>query len=118
MSEQRRGFSGQSLTVEVMSEGQLLGESVRDSSDYRGGGNLNIVLNRALKDPTFTHVRLIDEYGTTVFNSLQLIEVHPELEQLREFTESDEEVRMLEGVLEFAERVRSRVHHFLVFLGD
>jgi len=117
-TDRRNGMSGQSITVEVMSEGQLLGEGTRDPSESRGGGYLNVVLDRALKDPTFTHIRLIDEYGTTVFSRMQLMEVIPELERLRDFTNSDDEEAMLEGVLEFAQQATSGVHRFLVFLGD
>lgn len=121
-TDRRNGMIGQNITVEVMSEGQLLGEGTHDPSESRGGGHLNLhlnlVLDRALKDPTFTHIRLIDEYGTTVFSRMQLMEVIPELERLRDFTNSDDEEAMLEGVLEFAHQATSGVHGFLVFLGD
>jgi hypothetical protein len=106
------------MTVEVMSEGQLLGEGTRDPSESRGGGHLNVVLDRALKGPAFTHIRLIDEYGTTVFSRMQPMEVIPELERLRDFRNSDDEEAMLEEVLELAHQATSGVHRFLVFLGD
>ncbi|HYO60740.1 MAG TPA: hypothetical protein VEU29_02455 [Actinomycetota bacterium] len=115
-SENRRSFGGQTLNVTMMSESQLLGEAALDPWDYVDG--LNVLLDRAFKDPSFVHIRLIDEYGTTVFNRMQLKEVLPELKRLLEFTTSVHEVEMLEEVLEVAQQVEDAVHTFLVFLGD
>jgi hypothetical protein len=84
-SEQRRGFGGRSLIVTVMSESQIFGEYSGDKQ-YAGRGWLNDILNRALKDPSFTHIRLLDEYGTTIFGRTQLEEVEPELTRFRDFT--------------------------------
>jgi len=86
ITKERAGFSGQNLNVAIMSETELLGEAHGYPSNTIGGGWLNLVLNRALKDPGFIHIRLVDEYGTTVFNGLQLLEVTRELERLHQFT--------------------------------
>lgn len=117
-SENRRSFSGQTLSVTTMSESELMGKAALDPLAYVAGGGFNAILDRAFKDPSFTHIRLIDEYGTTIFNRVQLKEVLPELKRLVEFANSRDEVEMIEEVLDLAEQVKDGVHTFLVFLGD
>jgi hypothetical protein len=118
-SERRRGFGGQTLTVTKMGESQLLGNQSRDKSlDIWTFGALNDILDRALKDPSFVHIRLIDEYGTTFFSPMQLKEVVPELQRLLAFTNCEEEAEIVQDIVDLAREIRDDVHKFLVFLGD
>lgn len=118
-SERRKGFSGQTLTVTRMAEAELLDNDVHDKTvDLWTFGALNSVLDRALKDPSFIHIRLIDDHGTTIFNRIQLHEVLPELQRLRDFAISHEEAELLQEILDLAQQVVDSVHTFLVFLGD
>jgi hypothetical protein len=87
ITKERAGFSGQNVHVGIMSESELLGEAHGYPPNTINAW-LNPILNRALKDPSFVHIRLIDEYGTTFFSGLQLLEVTKELERLHEFTRS------------------------------
>lgn len=117
-SERRRGFDGQTLTVTKMTESQLLGDKTRDETIDLWMPDLYDVLDRALKDPSFVHIRLIDEHGTTIFNRVQLNEVLPELQRLFEFATSDGEAAIVQEVVDLAQEVMDSVHTFLVFLGD
>lgn len=117
-TDKRRGFGGQSLTVEVWGDRELHQGTHGERTDHFGGPWLNEILNRALQDPSFTHIRLIDEYSTTIFNRTQLNEVEPELARLNEFASSDEEKTAVAGLVALAKQARDRAHHFLVFIGD
>ncbi|MBI3647834.1 MAG: hypothetical protein HY240_03640 [Actinobacteria bacterium] len=112
----KRGFSGQSLGVVVGSESVVFGGS-RSWSMTGGGSPLNRVLGRAL-DESFTHLRFLDEYGETVFNTFQMEGVIPELHRLRSHAETNDERAVVESVIEMAETVRAGTHLYLVFVGD
>lgn len=115
----RGGFAGQSLTVHIMREPDLVGTRSRPSTAaVSGGPPLNSVLNRAFSNETFTHLSNVDEYGTTIFNRLQVADVLTELERLRSFASKEDEDRVVEELISIAKRVESEVHAFLVFLGD
>lgn len=115
----RRGFGGQTLTVTKISESALLYQDDRDeSNDLWTFGVLNRILDRALRDPSFIHIRLIDEHGTTIFNRVQLHDVLPELRRLKDFAMSDVDLELLEDVWNLSQEVMESVHMFLVFMGD
>lgn len=115
----REGFGGQSLTVHVMGESELVGsKSSPAPAPVSGGPPLNSVLSKAFSKETFTQLSNIDEYGTTVFNRIQLAEVLPELERLRGFASKDDERQLVQELIDVAKQVESDVHKFLVFRGD
>src|SRR5438874_2129635 len=118
--EQSQGFGGQSLIVELRDERQVLGRdsgAVKDS-ERAGGPELNAILARGL-DGGFTYLKDLDEYGTTIFNRLQLEQVLLELQRLRAAVETESEEHVLERVIELAERCRAgQPHCVLAFLGD
>lgn len=115
----RAGFGGQSLTVHVMGESELVGRKSSPAPEPDSGGPpLNSVLNRAFSKETFTHLGNVDEYGTTILNRLQLSEVLSELERLRGFASNQDETRVVEELINLAKRVESQVHTFLIFQGD
>ncbi len=115
----RAGFGGQSLTVHVMGESELVGsKSSPAPAPVCGGPPLNKVLNRAFSKEAFIHLSNVDEYGTTIFNGMQLGEVLPELERLRAFADKDDERRVVEELIEIGQRVKGEGLTFLVFLGD
>jgi len=66
-------------------------------------------------DTSFPLLRLIDPYGDTVFNSLQMQAVIPELERLREVGHFE---KTRSRVLELAHQCADGAHLFLVFIGD
>jgi hypothetical protein len=87
-------------------------------ADWAGGPELNEVLWRHL-DRSFTYLRHLDEYGTTTFNGLQMIDVLPELERLASAAGTDGESRVMKRVLDLARRcIDEQPHVFLVFVGD
>jgi hypothetical protein len=112
-------FGGQSLIVELRTEGMLFGGSPTRApeSDRAGGEHLNAVLGRALDD-SFTYLRHLDPYGNTVFSRIQMPAVLPELDRLMEFARNDNERRAISGVIELAQRCSEHVHTYLVFIGD
>lgn len=84
-------------------------------ADRAGGPELNAVLGRWL-DHSFTYLRHLDEYGTTIFNGLQMVDVLPELERLAAIAP---ESGVMKRVVELARRcIDEQPHIFLVFLGD
>jgi hypothetical protein len=123
MDQERRqtrgGFGGQILMVELMTEDHLVGDRTLSAPRRRvGGRGLNSLLNRAFPKAAFTHLGNVDEYGTTIFNEMQVAEVLLELERLREFATTKEENRVLEEVIELAATTQREHRTFLVFLGD
>ena len=103
-----------------MTEAEVLSfdDAKPDMSKFPAFPELNAILNRALNDPSFTHIRLIDGIGTTLFSHRQMREVEPELQRLRNFTQSDAEQQALQQILDFSDVVKREAHIFLVFLGD
>lgn len=115
----RAGFGGQSLTVHVMGESELVGsKSCPAPAPVSGGPSLNSVLNRAFSKETFTHLSNVDEYGTTIFNGMQMADILPELERVRRFASKDDERRVVDELIDVTRQVRSDDLTFLVFLGD
>jgi hypothetical protein len=112
-----RGFGGQSLVVRLVEEVMLPRPSIPADAPIAGGSPLNVVLGRAL-DESYVFLSGLDEYGDTIFNSLQMRAVIPELERLLTETRSDLERRTVQGVLDLAHRCANEVHMYLVFLGD
>ena len=105
--------------MHVMGESELVGsKSSSAPAPVSGGPPLNSVLNKAFSKETFTQLSNVDEYGTTIFNRMQLAEVLPELERLRVFASKDDERRVVQELIDIAKQVESDVHTFLVFLGD
>jgi hypothetical protein len=115
-----RGFGGQSLTVHLMTEHQLVGPDPPSlaTGERSGGPQLNSILARALRDGSFTYLRGIDEYGVTIFNYRQMDQLVSELKRLSKFTETEPERQVLQEVLNFAARVTENDRMFLAFLGD
>lgn len=119
MAKPRGGFGGQSLTVELVTEDHLVGSRTLPAPVRRAGGPaLNSLLNRALRSTAFRYLHNLDEYGATIFNELQVAEVLPELERLREFATNEAENRVLAEVIELAAVTQQEHRTFLVFLGD
>lgn len=79
--------------------------------------SIRFSIGRFLRRCSSTSANL-DEYGTTIFNRLQLGAVLPELLRLREFVSTDGEKKVVEEVISLATEIEARVHTFLVFLGD
>lgn len=115
----RAGFGGQSLTVHVMGESELVGSNPSPApAPVCGGPPLNSVLNRAFSKEAFTYLSNIDEYGTTIFNGMQLVDVLAELERLHTFATKEDERRVVAELIEVASRAKGEGLTFLVFLGD
>lgn len=113
---ERRGFGGQTLGVLLQSESQAF--SREGEWIAMGGGHLlTDVLSRALDD-SFVFLQYLNEYGDTVFNTLQMEAVIPELIRLMPYTHTAEERATLEDVIAMANRVREGTHLYLIFLGD
>jgi hypothetical protein len=78
------------------------------------------VLAKALppvEDPDFPMLGLLDPYGDTVFSSMQMRSVIPEIRRLRELSppSAHDVLDDLEGL---ASECADRAHVFLVFVGD
>ncbi|HWN10110.1 MAG TPA: hypothetical protein VNO50_12740 [Pyrinomonadaceae bacterium] len=115
----RRGFGGQSLMVELMTEDHLVGDRTLPAQVRRvGGPELNSLLNRAFSNVAFTHLGNLDAYGLTIFNEMQVAEVLIELELLREFAKTEKENQVLGEVIELAAVTQREHRTSLVFLGD
>lgn len=101
-----------SLLVELRTEkGEVLGRA----------GEIDGAIPAYLPDfenDRFPTIRFIDRYGDTVFNSLQMNAVLPELRQLRERARSDGEKKVVDGIIELAEECAKGAHRYLVFVGD
>jgi hypothetical protein len=65
-------------------------------------------------DLEFPLLRLVDPYGDTVFNRLQMRQLIPELERLASRSKS----AAVDQVLTMARVCASEVHSYLVFVGD
>ena len=114
----RIGFGGQSLVVELRNRDHLVEVSSRvPDNDRAGGESLNKVLDRAL-DSSFLQLRNLDSDGDTIFSRLQMRDVIPELDRLRDFARSDVEKRTIEKILGLAKRCQAQSDSYLVFLGD
>jgi hypothetical protein len=112
-------FSGQSLVVVLLSERQLFAFVHKPVPDHNraGGAELNSVLDRALDD-SFVHLRYLDPYQHTVFSTVQMAAVIPELERLRTAVGTEAEARTLDAVIDLARRCAAQTHGFLAFIGD
>lgn len=66
------------------------------------------------EDFHFPYLRLIDPYGYTIFNSLQMDAVIPELQLLA----AQDSSASVQRVLELARRAGADKPRFLVFIGD
>ncbi|MEA2498042.1 MAG: hypothetical protein QOH26_447, partial [Actinomycetota bacterium] len=95
---------------------QLTGED-EDPQDFVGA-SITVLLHRALGDRWLTHLGLIFDWGTTFFNMMQMTDVIPELEVLREYVEAPNELDDLQEVIRLAREVRGHPELFLVFYGD
>lgn len=60
----------------------------------------------------------IDRYGDTIFNRLQIDRFLSEWETLFRNANSPEEEALLKAVQNLADKSRTRVHHYLAFIGD
>lgn len=67
-------------------------------------------------DPDFPFLGLLDPYGDTLFSSVQMKAVIPEIRRLRALSLDSDDV--LSGLEELAEECRDGNHVFLVFVGD
>lgn len=61
----------------------------------------------------FPLLRYVDRYGTTVFNEAQMRDLLPELRLLRRRAKKAETERMIDGIIELAERGANETHLFL-----
>lgn len=82
-----------------------------------GRGAINRVLGRAL-DSSFTQLHNLDWDDITIFNRLQMRDVVPELERLRDFARTDIEKRTVERVIALANRCQGQTDSYLMFIGD
>lgn len=67
-------------------------------------------------DPDFPFLGLLDRYGDTVFSSLQMQAVIPEIRRLRD--RSGDADDLLTELEQLAEECREGNHVFLIFVGD
>jgi hypothetical protein len=100
------------LSVSVDNEDCTILELVNDPTN---------ILHRILPDSadaTYLHLNVIDWYGNTTFNYLQMPRFLSELERLEiSFPSGDERV-LLASIRRLAERVRDDRHIYLMFRGD
>lgn len=80
-----------------------------------GATDLSSVLP-ALGDPDFPMLSLVDPYGDTIFSSLQMRAVIPELHRLRKLSPNPQLV--LDELEDLADEGAEGIHVFLVFVGD
>lgn len=115
----RLGFGGQSLVVELLTEDRLYGRhaSPVPDADRAGGPELNRILDRALDDG-FTYLRYLDPFQDTIFNSVQMPAIIPELERLGGSAQTSAEQKAIDKVLALARRCAGSVHCFLRFVSD
>jgi hypothetical protein len=66
----------------------------------------------------FPLLRGVDEYDDTVFNSLQMTWLLPELKRLRETVRSPHTARLLDEIIEIGKQCAAMQHTYLVFVGD
>jgi hypothetical protein len=87
------------------------------------------VLDRVDDDNNLLHVLLptessesilgvVDWYGDTIFNRLQMDQFLPEWEMLKQRASTQNEVALIEKVKELALRCQSEPHLYLAFIGD
>ena len=79
------------------------------------------VLHRLLPpagDNRCQYISMIDWYGDTVFNYLQMEQFLREWDTLKPPTDEAEAWRVLRGIRELAVRVRGQRHAYLKFYGD
>jgi hypothetical protein len=69
-------------------------------------------------DTSFCCLRFIDEYGDTVFNTLQMESFLTEWERVSDRIETDEQRNVWNQVKTFAERCQKQSHTYLKFIGD
>ena len=80
-----------------------------------GATDLSKVLPQ-VGDPDFPMLGLVDPYGETIFSSLQMRAVIPELHRLKKLTPNPPVA--LDDLEELADECADGVHVFLVFVGD
>lgn len=61
---------------------------------------------------------MIDPYGDTIFNHLQVRDLLDEWDRLARFATSDPEKKALAGVKQLAEHCLEAPHRYLRFYGD
>jgi hypothetical protein len=79
----------------------------------------NVELTRALPpfgDPDFPMLGLVDPYGDTIFNGLQMRSVIPEIQRLKKLTPNPPAV--LDELEDLADLCANGIHLYLVFVGD
>jgi hypothetical protein len=67
-------------------------------------------------DPRFPMLGFIDPYGDTIFSSLQMRALIPEVEHL--YSDGSAPIPVLRRLRELADECAAGVHVFLVFIGD
>jgi hypothetical protein len=63
------------------------------------------------------HLEEIDWYGDTAFNRLQMPRFLAQWQAVVRHTETPEQLKLVSGIREFAERCQSEVHLYLQFIG-
>ncbi len=71
-----------------------------------------------LVDESYSYLSQVREEGSTFFTSVQVRALYPELNRLLTAARDASETRTVTTVIEFAERVESIVHTYLVFIGE
>lgn len=66
----------------------------------------------------FPLLRGVDEYDDTCFNSLQMTWLLPELRYLRDAQQAHDQIRLLDEIIDLAEKCAAMQHTYLVFSGD
>jgi hypothetical protein len=69
-------------------------------------------------DPALPMLSLIDPYGDTIFNGLQMKVFIPEWDLLTRGVSDDEGKKTMAEVRRLAERCSREPHHYLCFRGD
>lgn len=93
---------------------------LRDYSSNVLGGAGETTPSKRLPDiagDDFPLLRGVDEYGVTVFNSLQMTWILQEFDRLRETEGSPDQARLLDEIVGLGRQCAARPHTYLVFLG-
>lgn len=100
------------LSVSIEYEDCTIAEVVSDPQN---------LLHLLLPDETaadYVHVNMVDWYGHTSFNYLQMPRFLDEWTRLEEASMTPETNDLLRAIRRLAERVRDTRHEYLVFRGD
>jgi hypothetical protein len=84
-----------------------------------GANDFGRPLDRALlANEPLEVIKHIDPYGNTVFNRLQMATLIEEFERLSKYVEVPSEQHAIDAIIRAARVCQTKVHEYLVFIGD